>query len=74
MNDASGFYKVWLVFDPRRTLVALFTFLFVLALLIHFILLSTDRFNWLEGPRTPRVKASEIIAPPAPTLDRVRLG
>ena len=34
-----------------RTLVALFTFLFVLALLIHFILLSTDRFNWLEGPR-----------------------
>jgi light-harvesting complex 1 alpha chain len=31
-------------------LVALFVFLFVLALLIHFILLSTDRFNWLEGP------------------------
>ena len=29
---------------------ALFHFLFVLALLIHFILLSTDRFNWLEGP------------------------
>jgi light-harvesting complex 1 alpha chain len=29
--------------------VALFTFLMVLALLIHFILLSTDRFNWLEG-------------------------
>ena len=42
---------MWLVFDPRRTLVALFTFLFVLALLIHFILLSTDRFNWLEGRR-----------------------
>ncbi|MDQ0315476.1 light-harvesting antenna LH1, alpha subunit [Amorphus orientalis] len=45
-------WKVWLLFDPRRTLVALFTFLFVLALLIHFILLSTDRFNWLEGPST----------------------
>ncbi len=42
-------YKVWLLFDPRRALVALFTFLFVLALIIHFILLSTDRFNWLEG-------------------------
>jgi light-harvesting complex 1 alpha chain len=42
-------YRVWLLFDPRRTLVALFTFLMVLALLIHFILLSTDRFNWLEG-------------------------
>lgn len=46
-------WRIWLLFDPRRTLVALFTFLFVLALLIHFILLSTDRFNWLEGPRAP---------------------
>ena len=44
-------WRVWLLFDPRRTLIALFTFLFGLALLIHFILLSTDRFNWLEGPR-----------------------
>lgn len=43
-------WRMWLLFDPRRTLVALFTFLFILALLIHFILLSTDRFNWLEGP------------------------
>ena len=42
-------YKIWLLFDPRRALVALFVFLFVLALIIHFILLSTDRFNWLEG-------------------------
>lgn len=48
-------WRVWLLFDPRKSLVALFTFLFVLALLIHFILLSTDRFNWLEGAngRTP---------------------
>jgi light-harvesting complex 1 alpha chain len=38
-----------MLFDPRRALVALFTFLFVLALLIHFILLSTDKFNWIEG-------------------------
>jgi light-harvesting complex 1 alpha chain len=40
-----------LIFDPRRVLVALGVFLLVLALLIHFILLSTDRFNWLDGPR-----------------------
>jgi light-harvesting complex 1 alpha chain len=43
-------WRLWTLFDPRRTLVALFTFLFALALVIHFILLSTDRFNWLEGP------------------------
>lgn len=42
-------YKIWLLYDPRRALVALFTFLFILALVIHFILLSTDRYNWLEG-------------------------
>ena len=43
-------WRVWLLFDPRRALIALFVFLFVLALVIHFILLSTDRFNWLDGP------------------------
>lgn len=43
-------WRIWLLFDPRRMLVALGTFLFVLALLIHFILLSTNRFNWIEGP------------------------
>ena len=56
-------WKVWLLFDPRRTLIALFAFLFVLALLIHFILLSTDRFNWLEGPSPGAV--SEVISPDA---------
>ena len=58
-------YKIWLLFDPRRVLVALGVFLFTLALLIHFILLSTDRFNWLEGPRAARPKAASIetIAP-----------
>jgi light-harvesting complex 1 alpha chain len=43
-------FRIWLLFDPRRVLVALSIFLFVLAVLIHFILLGTDRFNWLEGP------------------------
>ena len=43
-------WRLWQMVDPRRALVALFIFLFVLALLIHFILLSTDRFNWLDGP------------------------
>jgi light-harvesting complex 1 alpha chain len=54
-------WRTWLLFDPRRTLIALFAFLFVLALVIHFILLSTDRFNWLEGPQGATAAAS--IAP-----------
>ena len=52
-------WRMWQTFDPQRTLVALFTFLFVLALIIHFILLSTDRFNWLDGPN--RV-SSNVVA------------
>jgi light-harvesting complex 1 alpha chain len=61
-------WRLWLLFDPRRTLIALFTFLFALALLIHFILLSTDRFNWLEGPRkAPAAKTSQVT-PPSPTV------
>jgi light-harvesting complex 1 alpha chain len=43
-------HKIWLIFDPRRVLIALFAFLFVLALLIHFILLSSPRYNWISGP------------------------
>jgi light-harvesting complex 1 alpha chain len=43
-------WRIWLLFDPRRALVALFVFLFTLALLIHFILLSSPRFNWIDGP------------------------
>lgn len=44
-------WRIWLLFDPRRVLVALGIFLFTLALLIHFILLSTTRYNWIEAPR-----------------------
>ncbi len=56
-------WRIWLIFDPRRALVALFIFLFVLALLIHFILLSTNKFNWLDGPHTASTAA---MAPAAP--------
>jgi len=52
-------WRIWLLFDPRRILVALSIFLFALALLIHFILLSTDRFNWIEGPSAGRAPAAQ---------------
>jgi len=59
-------HKVWMIFDPRRTLIALFAFLFTLALLIHFILLSTDRYNWLEGAGLASTAAAQMAPlPPA---------
>ena len=58
-------WRVWMLFDPRRVLVSLSVFLFVLAIVIHFILLSTNRFNWLEGPAARRFVASMAPLPQA---------
>ncbi len=52
-------WRVWLLFDPRRALIGLFVFLFTLAIVIHFILLSTDRFNWLEGASAEAAAVTE---------------
>lgn len=60
-------WRLWLLFDPRRVLIALFTFLFALALLIHFVLLSTDRFNWLDGPHKNRAVGGQTSNQMAPT-------
>ncbi len=57
-------WRIWLLFDPRRVLVANAIFLFVLALVIHFILLSTDRFNWIEGPSMSAVPAVQMMHEP----------
>ena len=43
------FYKIWVVFDPRRVFVAQGVFLFLLAAMIHLVLLSTEHFNWFES-------------------------
>jgi light-harvesting complex 1 alpha chain len=59
-------WRLWLLFDPRRVLIALGTFLFGLALLIHFILLSTNKFNWLDGPAAkPKTAAVQVLEQPA---------
>ncbi len=47
----SKFYKIWLIFDPRRVFVAQGVFLFLLAAMIHLVLLSTDHFNWFEAAK-----------------------
>lgn len=54
-------WRIWQMFDPRRALIALAVFLFTLAIFIHFIVLSTDRFNWIEGPRTSAVEIEQSL-------------
>ena len=41
-------YKVWLVFDPRRVFVVQGVFLFLLAAMIHLVLLSNPATNWFS--------------------------
>jgi len=61
-------WRMWQTFDPRRILTALAIFLFTLAILIHFILLSTSRYNWLDGadPAPAPAVAAAPAAAPAP--------
>ena len=47
------FYKIWLVFDPRRVFVAQGVFLFLLAAMIHLVLLSNG-INWFEDAAMAR--------------------
>ena len=42
------FYKIWMVFDPRRVFVAQGVFLFLLAAMIHLVLLSNPETNWFN--------------------------
>ncbi len=59
-------HKLWMAFDPRRVLVALSGFLGILALLIHFILLSSTRYSWIEnGTLTPDQLSPAGAAAPA---------
>ncbi len=55
-------WRMWQTFDGRRVLTSLAIFLFALAILIHFILLSTDRFNWLDGPSAAPMAAATAPA------------
>jgi light-harvesting complex 1 alpha chain len=54
-------WRVWQLFDPRRALVGLFIFLFVLALLIHFILLSSPRYNWLGTAPAELSSVTQVV-------------
>jgi light-harvesting complex 1 alpha chain len=59
MNES--LYKIWLLVDPGKALVALMAFLIVLGLGIHLILLSATDFNWLEDGIPPvQVQAAQV--------------
>lgn len=58
------FYKIWLVFDPRTVLIVQGIFLFALAAMIHLVVLSSDRFNWLEEDKVASVEQAYVLEAP----------
>ena len=53
-------WRVWKLFDPLRAMVVQGVFLFALAAMIHLILLSTVRFNWLDGKSQAEMEMSAV--------------
>lgn len=56
-------WRIWRLFDPLRALVAQSVFLFAIAVMIHLILLSTNKFNWLDGPKKATVATQNAPLP-----------
>ena len=51
-------WRVWKLYDSLPAQVVQGVFLFGLAAMIHLILLSTVRFNWMDGMSQVEYKAS----------------
>ena len=59
-------WRIWRLYDPLRAMVVQGIFLFGLAAIIHLILLSTNKFNWLDGPKKAPTAAAQNSPMPAP--------
>jgi light-harvesting complex 1 alpha chain len=60
-------WRIWRLFDPLRAMVVQGIFLFALAAMIHLILLSTNKYNWLDGPKKAPAASAQIAPMPAAT-------
>ena len=58
-------WRIWRLFDPLRAMVVQGIFLFGIAVMIHLILLSTNKFNWLDGPKKAAVASANAPMPTA---------
>ena len=43
-------WRIWLIYDPRRTLIGVLLFAFLMVMVNHFVQLSSARYgSWLSG-------------------------
>ena len=60
-------HKMWLLFDPRRALVAAAVFVVLIAAVIHFVVLSSPRYADHLGWGAPTAVAPQPARPAAAT-------
>jgi len=65
-------WRIWRLFDPLRAMVVQGIFLFGLAAMIHLILLSTNKFNWLDGAKKPAAATAAQNAPLPPEVPAIK--
>jgi light-harvesting complex 1 alpha chain len=58
-------WRIWRLYDPLRAMVVQGIFLFGLAAMIHLVLLSTNKYNWFDGPRAGAASAQNAAMPVA---------
>jgi light-harvesting complex 1 alpha chain len=56
-------WRIWRLFDPLRAMIVQGVFLFALAAMIHLVLLSTNKYNWFDGPKATQVQNAAMPAP-----------
>jgi light-harvesting complex 1 alpha chain len=59
-------WRIWQIFGVRTVMIGLYAWLGFLAIMIHLVLLSTDRYNWLESANYTKKKAGieHLMLPP----------
>ncbi len=58
-------HRIWLMYDPRRVMIAVGGFVGLLAFVIHFILLSSQRYSWIENGTLSAAQAPVGASAPA---------